>query len=67
MRTTIILLFYLFYSYGLFAQVGLDSLYEVWQDEKRPDSIRIEALTTFVKQGFVNHQPDSATLFIQRL
>ncbi len=41
-------------------QAGLDSLYTIWQDETQPDSNRVMAYKTYIWNGFLFSDPDSA-------
>ena len=47
-------------AYSLFAQNGIDSFYKLWQDDKLGDSIRVNAYRSFIWQGFLYSNPDSA-------
>ncbi|MDX2248328.1 MAG: tetratricopeptide repeat protein [Bacteroidia bacterium] len=47
------------------AQVNLDSLKVVWQDETQPDSNRLKAGFTLAWEGYLFSQPDSAYYFSQ--
>ncbi|OFX89910.1 MAG: hypothetical protein A2W99_08925 [Bacteroidetes bacterium GWF2_33_16] len=42
------------------AQVNIDSLKTIWNDENQPDTIRINALNEMVWGGYLYSQPDSA-------
>jgi len=42
------------------AQTNLDSLYGIWQDETGSDSIRVGAFKTYIWDGFLFSEPDSA-------
>jgi len=42
------------------AQTNLDSLYGIWQDETRSDSVRSAAFKTYIWDGFLFSEPDSA-------
>ena len=50
----------------LFAGAGealaqdLDSLHAVWQDGSRSDSVRVDAFTDYIVEGFLFTEPDSA-------
>ena len=65
-KNIIITLFVLsgFYSK---AQVNLDSLYAVWQDESQSDSIRSKAYSDYIWDGFLFSQPDSAFILAEEL
>ena len=43
-------------------QSNLDSLYRIWQDETQTDSLRLQAYKTYIWDGFLYSQPDSAYL-----
>ena len=47
------------------AQVNIDSLRAVWRDDSQPDTSRLQALGTFIWQGYLSSQPDSAYYFAQ--
>jgi len=41
-------------------QAQLDSLYDIWKDETQTDSIRVDAFKTYIWDGYLYSQPDSA-------
>ncbi|MFY0671932.1 MAG: tetratricopeptide repeat protein [Bacteroidia bacterium] len=43
-----------------FSQSKLDSLYTVWEDETKSDSIRAFAYNKYIRDGFLFSKPDSA-------
>ena len=45
------------------AQVNLDSLAVLWENEQNPDSVRIEAILSISRYGYLFSQPDSAEYF----
>ena len=45
------------------AQVNLDSLKSIWQDDALPDSSRFNAMYSFVYDGYLESQPDSALYY----
>ena len=47
------------------AQVNLDSLWNVWNDESQADSNRLNAISDIAWDGFLFSQPDSAFYFAQ--
>jgi len=51
------LLFVFFQAQG---QVNTDSLWGVWSNESLHDTLRLEALQIFSKEGYLKNQPDSA-------
>ncbi len=50
----------------LFAQ-NLDSLYTLWQDSGRPDSIRVAAYKDFIQRGFLYSRPDTTLVLAEEL
>ncbi|MEZ4912259.1 MAG: adenylate/guanylate cyclase domain-containing protein [Saprospiraceae bacterium] len=58
------LLFCLFVK-NIKAQPNLDSLWTVWQDETRDDSIQLAALREFIWTGYLQRNIDSAQYFIE--
>ena len=61
---TIILLAF---SFSISAQLKLDSLYAVWQDQSQADSTRVSAYHKFIWNGFLFSKPDSAFILAERL
>ncbi|MFD0797978.1 adenylate/guanylate cyclase domain-containing protein [Maribacter chungangensis] len=57
----------LFCQGALSAQVKLDSLYRIWQDQSKPDSTRALALKDYIQEGSFHSQPDSAIVLTDRL
>ncbi len=54
-------LVFVFTAISLRAQPSqLDSLFQVWQDDTKPDSVRLAAFDTYLRKGFMRSQPDSA-------
>ncbi|MBK8498347.1 MAG: tetratricopeptide repeat protein [Flavobacteriales bacterium] len=51
----------------VFAQPNLDSLYAVWQDPQRPDTVRTDAFKNYIARGYINSKPDSAFLLAEAL
>jgi len=47
------------------AQINVDSLWGIWNDESAPDSSRIQAMDKIAKYGYLYSQPDSAFYFAQ--
>lgn len=47
------------------AQTNLDSLWQVWEDESQPDSVRMLSINTYSWYGYLFTQPDSAHYFSQ--
>jgi len=48
-----------------FADPYLDSLRTIFEDVKQPDTLRMEALSTFIINGYLYSQPDSALAFCE--
>ncbi len=53
----------LFIGCNTIAQVNLDSLWNVWNDENQPDTNRLKAMKTIAWKGYLFSQPDSAFHF----
>lgn len=49
------------------AQGNLDSLYHVWQDPTRPDSIRVNAFRDIIWDGYLYSKPDTVEEMAQAL
>lgn len=49
------------------SQVNLDSLYTVWQDQTQSDSIRTNAYSDYIWDGFLYSKPDSAFILAEEL
>ena len=47
-------------------QVNLDSLWGVWNDDSRHDTIRLESIKDFIYTGYLFNKPDSAFYFAQK-
>jgi len=47
------------------AQINLDSLWNIWQDETQSVTARLNALDEFAWEGYLFSQPDSAFYFAQ--
>lgn len=47
------------------AQANLDSLWNVWQDEGQPDTVRARALGRYAWSKYLYQQPDSAEYYGQ--
>jgi len=54
-------------GFSLKAQVNLDSLYTVWQDQTQMDSVRSRAYTDYIWDGYLYSQPDSAFVLAEKL
>jgi tetratricopeptide (TPR) repeat protein len=49
------------------SQVNLDSLRRIWNDQKQPDTSRMEAMSTISFEGYIYSNADSAFYFAQLL
>ncbi|MEZ4953867.1 MAG: tetratricopeptide repeat protein [Saprospiraceae bacterium] len=52
-------------SWGINAQVNLDSLFAIWNDANQPDTVRLEAIHGIAWDGYRNTNPDSSFYFAQ--
>jgi len=50
-----------------FAQQQSDSLYTVWQDESRTDSVRVKAYKDYIWNGYLFSDPDSAYILAEAM
>ncbi len=57
----IILVFLL--NINSFSQVKIDSLWNVWSDESKADTIRLKALDNFIYEGYLETKNDSALYY----
>ncbi|MFC2097247.1 tetratricopeptide repeat protein [Bacteroidota bacterium] len=57
--------FFLLVSLFTQAQVNIDSLWGIWNDETAPDSSRAQAIHKIAWDGYLFSQPDSAFYFAQ--
>jgi len=60
-------LLFLFCNGALLAQTNLDSLYGIWEDDTKQDSLRAMALTDYIYEGPFNSEPDSAIILANEL
>lgn len=67
MRKKIILILCVLSGFCLNAQVNLDSLYAVWQDQTQSDSTRAKAYSDYIWDGFLFSQPDTAFILAEEL
>ena len=67
MHKNIILTLFVLSGFCLKAQVNLDSLYTVWQDQTQSDSIRSKAYSDYIWDGFLFSQPDTAFILAEEL
>jgi serine phosphatase RsbU (regulator of sigma subunit)/Tfp pilus assembly protein PilF len=51
----------------LLAQVKIDSMWNIWNDESQADSLRMAAMQNISWDGYIATQPDSAFYFAQKL
>ena len=59
-KSILIVVLMMFSLSKLNAQVNLDSLWSIWNDEDKSDTIRLKAIDEFVWSGYVINQKDSA-------
>ena len=55
----------LFISFSSLAQVNLDSLWNVWNDNTQADTNRLKAIGLIAWDGYVFSNPDSAFYFAE--
>ena len=60
-----VLVFFMSFFSGIKAQVNLDSLFGVWNDETKADTSRLKAMHKISWNGYLFSQPDSAFYFAQ--
>lgn len=48
-------------------QSNLDSLYRIWEDETKTDYLRLQAYKTYIWDGFLYSQPDSALILCEAM
>jgi|JI10StandDraft_1071094.scaffolds.fasta_scaffold08601_2 adenylate cyclase len=48
-------------------QSNLDSLYAIWKNRAQTDSVRIQAFSTYISQGFLFSNPDTSTILADEL
>ena len=61
-----VLVFFMSFFSGVKAQVNLDSLFGVWNDETKADTSRLKAIYKISWDGYLFSQPDSAFYFAQQ-
>lgn len=54
-----------FLPISIFGQLNLDSLWGVWTDNSKHDTLRLHALHNFAHNGYLYSNPDSAYYFAQ--
>ncbi len=52
-------------SQNSFSQTNLDSLWRIWEDESQHDTLRLEAMSTWISDAHLHSQPDSAIHFAE--
>jgi len=67
MKKTFLICFLFALSTFTYAQVNLDSLWGVWNDENQEDTNRLKALEEIIESNYINSNPDSALYFAQLL
>ncbi len=67
MLKKVLSLYLMFFLTGLNAQQKLDSLYNIWQDENRSDSLRIDSFFDYIVDGFIYSKPDTAQILATQL
>lgn len=65
MKNTLILILIVFLSSALNAQTNLDSLWRIWDDESKEDTLRLGAINEFIINGFIEKHYDSAIYYAQ--
>ena len=66
-RSKIILVLLLLIGSDVSAQINLDSLYSVWQEQAQPDSNRAQSYTEYIWYGFLHSNPDTAIMMANEL
>jgi class 3 adenylate cyclase len=67
MKNRCFLIFLIFICNLTNAQTILDSLYGIWEDSTKPDSIRADAFVDYIYEGAYRSQPDSAIVLANQL
>ena len=65
MRNLIFTFSFLLWASTTQAQVSLDSLWNVWEDQTQPDTTRLKAIGNYTIEGYLYTKPDSAFYFSQ--
>ena len=60
-----VLVFFMSFFSGIKAQVNLDSLFGVWNDESKADTSRLKAIYKISWDGYLFSQPDSAFYYAE--
>ena len=61
----LLLCFYFLFTAPTFSQSYVDSLWTIFEDVSKPDTVRLEAISTLIINGYIYSQPDSAIHFCQ--
>jgi len=67
MKKIALIIIVTFSSLGLKAQTNLDSLLFLWEDTSQTDSIRTEAFKTYIRDGFLFSNADTAIILAESL
>ncbi|MEQ8705928.1 MAG: adenylate/guanylate cyclase domain-containing protein [Phaeodactylibacter sp.] len=67
MRKILFTLLLLWPTLAIQAQTKFDSLYSIWQDETQTDSIRVDAFKTYIWDGYLYSEPDSALVLTEAM
>lgn len=67
MKKILLIILIAFSGLCLKAQSNLDSLFTVWEDATYPDSIRTQAFSDYIFEGYINSDPDNAILLTNQL
>ena len=67
MKKSLCLFYFLLSGLLVSAQVNLDSLRNIWNDEAAEKPLRIEAFQEFIKYGYLYSKPDSAFILAQAM
>ena len=59
-----VLVFFISFFGGIKAQVNLDSLFGVWNDETKADTSRLKAMHKIAWDGYLNTKPDSTFYYL---
>jgi tetratricopeptide (TPR) repeat protein len=66
-RLNLILCIYILASFFASGQVNLDSLFSVWKDPSRPDTLRLQAMQRICLKGYLYSKPDTAFILANQL
>lgn len=65
MRQTTLLLVFVAITGLVFPQSNIDSLWNIWNDDTRIDTIRLQAMNELIQSNYLFSQPDSAFFYAQ--